>query len=55
MRLRAKDCDLCKKEFPTMYRIQYKLQKVWVFVCKDCVIAIKKDNPYYRYGGTWKK
>jgi hypothetical protein len=28
---------------------------VWVFVCKDCLVDVKKDNTAYKYGGTWKK
>ena len=37
-----------------MYRVQYKNPKEWGFVCKECLISVKKDNPNYTYGGTWK-
>jgi ribosome-binding protein aMBF1 (putative translation factor) len=50
-----KYCEICGEEFSTMYRIQYQQPKAWVFVCEDCLLQVKKDNPDYRYGGTWKK
>jgi hypothetical protein len=53
--MRQKYCDICQRDYSTMYRIQYKQPKVWVFVCKDCLLKVKHDNPHYRYGGTWKK
>lgn len=54
MKQRIKYCKICEKDFSTMYRIQYETKKEWVFVCKDCLLKVKKDNPQYRYGGTWK-
>jgi hypothetical protein len=53
--MRIKYCKICQKDFTTMYRIQYRQDKSWVFVCKECLLEVKKDNPHYRYGGTWKK
>ncbi|PTX59451.1 hypothetical protein C8N46_10939 [Kordia periserrulae] len=53
--MRIKHCDICKEDFDTLFRIQYKLPKEWVFVCEDCLLKVKKDNPLYRYGGTWKR
>ena len=53
--MRIKDCAVCKKDFSTMYRIKHKPIKEWVFTCKNCLNIIKKENPHYRYGGTWKK
>ena len=53
--MRIKYCDICGKDYSTMYRIQYKQQKSWVFVCEVCLLSVKKDNPHYKYGGTWKK
>ena len=50
-----KHCDICKKDFSVMYRIQYKSIKEWIFSCKDCLSIVKKDNQFYKYGGTWKK
>lgn len=55
MKERIKYCEVCKKDFSTMYRIQYKPFQKWVFTCKDCLIEVKKDNNHYKYGGTWKK
>jgi hypothetical protein len=55
MKQRIKYCAVCKIDFSTMYRVQYKNPKEWVFVCKDCLLRVKKDNIAYKYGGTWKK
>jgi hypothetical protein len=52
---RIKYCEICEKDFSTMYRIQHKLPKKWIFACKDCLLNLKKENPNYVYGGTWKK
>mgnify|MGYP005855024117 CR=1 FL=1 len=52
--MRVKYCDICSKDYSIMFRIQYKQQQTWVFVCEDCLVNIKRDNPHYRYGGTWK-
>ena len=53
--MRIKHCSVCHNNFSTMYRIKYKPIKEWVFTCKNCLNIVKKDNPYYIYGGTWKK
>lgn len=55
MKERIKYCEICKQDFSTMYRIQYQLPQKWVFTCKDCLVAVKKDNKQYKYGGNWKK
>jgi len=55
MTQRIKHCNNCKIDFSTLYRVQYKHPKEWVFVCKECLVSLKKDNPTYKYGGTWKK
>ena len=52
---RRKKCYRCKVEANIMYRVRYKQQKVWCFICKSCLILVKSNNPHYRYGGTWKK
>jgi hypothetical protein len=52
---RIKYCEICDKDFSTMYRIQHKLPKKWIFSCKECLLDLKKENPNYVYGGTWKK
>ena len=53
--MREKNCKVCKKTFNTMFRVQYKPDKNWVFVCESCLISLKENNIFYRYGGTWKK
>ena len=53
--MREKYCEVCNNSFSTMFRIQYKSDKNWVFVCELCLISVKENNPYYKYGGTWKK
>ncbi len=55
MKQRIKHCVICKVDFSTMYRVQYKNPKEWVFVCKKCLTDVKKDNTNYTYGGTWKR
>jgi len=55
MKQRIKHCNICTLDFSTMYRIQYKNPKEWVFVCKECLIKVKENNSTYKYGGTWKK
>ena len=51
--MREKNCKVCRKTFNTMFRIQYKPDKNWVFVCEPCLISVKENNIFYRYGGTW--
>jgi hypothetical protein len=55
LKKRIKHCNVCKVDFSTMYRVQYKAVKEWVFVCEDCLIKVKENNTNYKYGGTWKK
>ena len=52
--LRKKNCAACDKDWKTMYRIKYKEGADWFFACKKCVLEVKKRNPHYRYGSTWK-
>lgn len=35
MKERIKYCNVCNVDFDTMYRVQYKHPKEWVFVCKE--------------------
>ncbi len=53
--MREKHCEICKNSYSTMFRIQYKQIKNWVFVCEPCLMSVKLNNPNYKYGGTWKK
>ena len=50
----SKPCDLCSQKVNIRYRIQYDASEEWVLVCRQCWDKISPDNPYYRYGGTWK-
>ncbi|HHP7230532.1 MAG TPA: hypothetical protein ACFCUY_06700 [Xenococcaceae cyanobacterium] len=49
-----KPCDRCRQIVPIRYRIQYDLSGEWFLVCRQCWQKLSEDNPYYRYGGTWK-
>ena len=51
---RTKVCAQCDAEESVMFRVQHQPGKTWVFLCKPYVEAVKVDNPFYRYGGTWK-
>ena len=44
MTQRIKHCNVCNVDFPTMYRIQYKNPKEWVFVCEDCLLKVKASK-----------
>ena len=50
--MKTKLCALCNKEQIMLYRVQSEKDKLWVFVCDDCCKRIKNE-PNYRYGGTW--
>ena len=52
---RVKYCEVCKIDFSILFRVQYQTSKEWIFVCHECLLNLKKDNPAYKYGGTWKK
>ncbi|OKH14595.1 hypothetical protein [[Limnothrix rosea] IAM M-220] len=54
MRHREKNCAYCQKSTEICYRIQYDTTQQWQLVCPACQKQLKKDNPFYRYGGTWK-
>lgn len=51
---KLKPCDLCHNLVALRYRVQYQKQEDWVMVCPQCWQLLSQDNPYYRYGGTWK-
>ena len=51
---KTKVCERCNGEESVMFRAQHQPGKRWVFLCKPCVKEVKVDNPFYRYGGTWK-
>ncbi|MEM6453081.1 MAG: hypothetical protein AAF703_22525 [Cyanobacteria bacterium P01_D01_bin.105] len=52
--LKLKPCDRCRELVKIRYRIQYDASGEWRLVCPPCWHHIRPDNPYYRYGGTWK-
>jgi len=49
-----KSCDICQNLVAIRYRIQYDDSGKWYLACPDCWQQLSKNNPYYRYGGTWK-
>ncbi len=51
--MKTKDCHSCGQAATTLYRIQLRKKGPWVFVCKACCEAHRQE-PGYRYGGTWK-
>lgn len=51
---KSKPCDLCSNLVYLRYRVQYDASEIWVLVCRSCWDRISRDNPLYRYGGTWK-
>ncbi|MBV5257605.1 hypothetical protein FLX56_04110 [Synechococcus moorigangaii CMS01] len=54
MRIRERNCDYCQRVAAVRYRIQYDAHEQWALVCPDCRRKLAENNPYYRYGGTWK-
>ena len=51
---KLKPCDLCSQETSVRYRIKYQKDGDWKLVCLQCWQQVSKNNPLYRYGGTWK-
>ena len=51
---KLKPCDICNNLVDIRYRIQYDESEEWELVCRGCWDDVSKDNPFYRYGGTWK-
>jgi len=45
MKQRIKHCAICNIDYTTMYRVQCKNPKEWVFVCKKLSSRVKK-RPY---------
>ncbi|MEL7332305.1 MAG: hypothetical protein AAFN12_08645 [Cyanobacteria bacterium J06560_2] len=50
----SKACELCQQQVDLRYRIQHDATEKWVLVCSPCWHRVQPNNPYYRYGGTWK-
>lgn len=53
-KFQSKPCDICSNLVDLRYRIQYNASEEWVLVCRSCWDEVSQDNPFYRYGGTWK-
>ncbi|MEM9534579.1 MAG: hypothetical protein AAGA40_02800 [Cyanobacteria bacterium P01_E01_bin.45] len=53
-RTREKNCDRCQSTASVLYRVQFDASGQWMFVCDRCWPAIRDNNSYYTYGGTWK-
>ena len=57
--MKEKKCNECKIGYKKMFRIKYKelhySNKIWLYVYESCLKLVKKNNSFYRYGGTWKK
>ena len=51
---KVKTCPNCNEEYSVMFRVQYKTDKTWYFLCEACVLEVKTGNKHYKYGGTWK-
>ncbi|WP_203457584.1 hypothetical protein [Gloeothece citriformis] len=51
---KLKPCEKCQTLATIRYRIQHDDTQKWWLVCPLCWEQLSKDNPYYRYGGTWK-
>lgn len=53
VRSRVKACTRCQMASSTLYRVVADTAGIWVLVCPACQVQLK-DQPFYRYGGTWK-
>lgn len=51
---KPKACENCQVLVTIRYRIQHDDSGKWWLVCRPCWDSFSQDNPYYRYGGTWK-
>jgi protein-arginine kinase activator protein McsA len=51
--MKTKTCALCKTEETTLFRVQIKKGKEWIFICETCCNKVRNEAGY-RYGGTWK-
>ena len=40
----------CSLQKDTLYRVRISVNKVWGFVCSECMKIGKPDNPHYQYG-----
>jgi len=54
MAKQPKPCEYCQTVVTLRYRIQFDQSEHWYLVCPDCWSKLSANNPYYRYGGTWK-
>ncbi|HEY9882683.1 MAG TPA: hypothetical protein V6C98_03640 [Thermosynechococcaceae cyanobacterium] len=54
IRSRQKECSLCQRLEPVLFRVQHDESEQWIFVCRACWDRVSQGNPLYVYGGTWK-
>jgi hypothetical protein len=55
VRMRTKECDVCKNANEVLYRCRYQDSDNWVFLCGKCLKEVKTSFVNtYQYGGTWK-
>ncbi|MBW4662792.1 MAG: hypothetical protein KME01_01090 [Chroococcus sp. CMT-3BRIN-NPC107] len=52
--LKIKSCGRCSLTVPILYRVKDRENGKWWFGCDNCLPAVKENNPFYVYGGTWK-
>ncbi|MEN9225905.1 MAG: hypothetical protein Q6L60_00840 [Thermostichus sp. HHBFW_bins_43] len=53
-RSQPKPCQYCGQAVRIRYRIRWDATGRWWLVCPACWDPLSRDNPFYRYGGTWK-
>jgi hypothetical protein len=51
---KPKPCQSCQQLVSLRYRIQCDNTEQWYLVCPQCWERLANNNPFYRYGGTWK-
>lgn len=37
----------------TLFRVVHDEKGQWVLICDNCRVKVQ-NQPFYRYGGTWK-
>ena len=52
--MKQKLCHKCQRPDQKMFRCRKTKNEDWGFYCKVCMEEIRRDNPEYQYGGTWK-
>jgi hypothetical protein len=55
MRVRTKDCDVCKDAKEVLYRCRYQDLKDWVFLCGKCLTGVKSKYNSHTHSIAKKK